>query len=123
MIGSLLSSLRDAILLLLADVVGIFGFFNLAHYLRIGQGMAPDSLSLVLIAVVFLLTMYVCDVYRGVLQEGTTKLVIRTAFSVVVGAGVVAGLVYVIKPVESNALYWRGVLPVGTAMFLLWAVA
>jgi sugar transferase (PEP-CTERM system associated) len=78
---------------------------------------------LVWLAAVFLLTMYVCDVYRGVLREGTTNLVIRTAFSVVVAAGVVTSLIYVLKPVQSNALYWRGVLPVGTAMFLLWAVA
>jgi sugar transferase (PEP-CTERM system associated) len=72
---------------------------------------------------VFLLTMYVFDVYRGVLREGNAKLVARTALAVLVAAGVVATLVYVIKPVESNALYWRSVLLVGSAMFLLWAVA
>ena len=120
---SLVSSLRDAIVLLVADVAGIFGLFNLAHFLRTGQWMPPDSLSLVWIAAVFLSTMYVFDVYRGVLREGSTKLVIRTAFAVVVATVVVASLVYVIKPPEANALYWRGVLPVGTAMFLVWAVA
>jgi FlaA1/EpsC-like NDP-sugar epimerase len=123
MIGSLVSSLREAIVLLAADVAGIFGLFSLAHFLRIGQGMPSHSLSLVWIAAVFLLVMYVFDVYRGVLREGSTKLVIRTAFAVVVAAGVVACLVYVIKPLESNALYWRGVLAVGAAMFLVWAVA
>jgi sugar transferase (PEP-CTERM system associated) len=122
MIGSLASSLREAIVLLVADVAGIFGLFNLAHFLRIGQGM-PDLLSLVWIAAVFLLTMYVFDVYRGVLREGSTKLVMRTAVAVIVAAGMVASLAYLIKPVEANALYWRGVLPVGTAMFLVWAVA
>ena len=119
---SLIFSLREAIVLLVADVAGIFGFFNLAHFLRVGQAMPYHSLSLVWIATVFLLTMYVCDVYRGVLREGTTKIVIRTAFALVVGAAVVASLIYVVKPVESNALYWRGVLPVGTAMFLAWAI-
>jgi sugar transferase (PEP-CTERM system associated) len=123
MMGGLVSSLREGVVLLAADVAGIFGLFNLAHFLRIGQGMPSGSLSLVWIAAVFLLTMYVFDVYGGVLQEGSTKPVIRTVFAVVVAAGVVASLVYVIKPVESNALYWRGVLPVGTAMFLVWAVA
>jgi sugar transferase (PEP-CTERM system associated) len=122
MMGSLISSLREAIVLLVADVAGIFGLFNLAHFLRTGQGIPPDSLSLTWIAAVFLLTMYVFDVYRGVLREGSTKLVMRTAFAVVVAAGVMASLVYVIKPVEGNALYWRGVLPVGTAMFLVWAI-
>jgi len=119
--GSLIFSLRGAIVLLLADVAGIFGLFNLAHFLRTGQGM-PSQLSVVWIAAVFLLLMYVCDVYRGVLREGSTKLFIRTSFAVVVAAVVVASLVYIIKPLESNALYWRGVLPVGTAMFLVWAV-
>ena len=121
--GSLVSSLREAIVLLVADVAGIFGLFNIAHFLRTGQGMPLDSLSLVWIAVVFLLTMYVLDVYRGVLREGNIKLVSRTAYAVLIAAGVVASLVYFIKPVESNALYWRGVLPVGAAMFLVWAVA
>ena len=93
MIGSLVSSLRQAIVLLVADVAGIFGLFSLAHFLRIGQGMPSESLSLVWIAAVFLLTMYVFDVYRGVLREGSAKLVIRTAFAVVVAAGVVASLV------------------------------
>src|SRR5262249_26432398 len=50
------------------------------------------------------------------------KIVIRTSFSVVIAAGVVASLVYVLKPAESSVLYWRGVLPVGTALFLLWAI-
>jgi sugar transferase (PEP-CTERM system associated) len=123
MMGSLLSSLRVAIVLLVTDLAGIFGFFNFAHFLRMGKAMPSDSLALVWIAAVFLLTMYVFDVYRGVLREGNTKLVVRTALAVVLAAGVVASLVYVIKPLESNALYWRGVLPVGTAMFLVWAVA
>jgi hypothetical protein len=122
MMGSLISSLREAIVLLVADVAGIFGLFNLAHFLRTGQWMPPHSLSLAWIATVFLLTMYVFDVYRGVLREGSTKLVMRTAFAVVVAAGVMASLVYVIKPGQGNALYWRGVLPVGTAMFLVWAI-
>jgi sugar transferase (PEP-CTERM system associated) len=80
-------------------------------------------LSLVWLAAVFVLTMYVFDVYRGVLREGSIKLLIRTTLVVLLAAGVVASLVYVIKPAETNALYWRGVLPVGTAMFLAWAVA
>jgi hypothetical protein len=66
--------------------------------------------------------MYVCNVYRAVLREGGTKLAIRTAFAVIIAAGMVASLVYIFKPLESNALYWRGVLPVATAMFLVWAV-
>ena len=121
MMGNLLSSFREAVVLLLADAAGIFGLFSLAHFLRIGQGRL-DLLSLSWIAGVFLLTMYVCDVYRAVLREGSTKLVLRTAFAVIIAAGVVASLVYIIKPLASNALYWRGVLPVGTAMFLVWAV-
>src|SRR5215831_16362659 len=121
MIGSLVSSLREAILLLIADIAGIFGLFSLAHFLRIGQGM-PYSLSLLWVAAVFLLTMYVFDVYRGVLRENNNKLIIRTALAVLVAAGAVSSLVYVLKPAAANALYWRGVLPVGTAMFLLWAV-
>ena len=109
MIRSLVSSLREAIVLLVADVAGIFGLFNLAHFLRIGQGMPSDSLSLVWIAAVFLLTMYVSDVYRGVLREGTAKLVIRTAFAVMLAGGVVATLVYLTKPlaVERAVLAWR----------------
>jgi len=123
MMGSLISSLREAIVLLVADVAGIFGLFSLAYFVRSGQAMPYDSISLVWIVAVFLLTMYVFDVYRGVLREGSTKLVTRTVLAVLFASGVVASLVYVIKPVESNALYWRGVLPVGSAMFLLWAVA
>src|SRR5262249_59733565 len=103
MMGSLLSSFREAVVLLLADAAGIFGLFSLAHFLRIGQGR-PDLLSLASIVGVFLLTMYVLDVYGGVLREGSIKLIIRTAFAVLIGAGVVASLVYIIKPVESNAL-------------------
>jgi sugar transferase (PEP-CTERM system associated) len=122
MMWSLVSSLREAIVLLIADVAGIFGLFSLAYFLRIGQAMPPDLLSLVWIAAVFLLTMYVLDVYRGVLREANIKLVIRTAFAVLVAGSVVASIAYVIKPVAANALYWRGVLPVGTAMFLMWAV-
>jgi sugar transferase (PEP-CTERM system associated) len=123
MIRTLVSSLREAIVLLIADVAGIFGLFSLAHFLRIGQSVPSESLSLIWVAAVFLLTMYVCDVYRGVLRETTARLVIRTAFSVMLAGGAVATLVYIAKPAASNALYWRGVLPVGTAMFLVWAVS
>src|SRR5262249_52755193 len=121
LIRNLILSLRGAVLLLLTDLVGIFGLFTLAHFLRTGQGML-SHLSLVWFAAVFLLRMYVCDVYRGVLREVGTKLLIRTALAVILAAGVVASVVYILKPLESNALYWRGVLPVGTAMFLVWAV-
>ena len=122
MMRSLLSSLHEAIVLLVADVAGIFGLFSLAYFLRTGEGMPSHSLSLVWIAAVFLVAMYVFDVYRGVLREGGTKLAIRTALAVLIAAGVMASLVYIVKPLESNALYWRGVLPVATALFLVWAV-
>ena len=58
MIGSLVFSLREAIVLLVADVAGIFGLFNLAHFLRTGEGMPPRSLSLVWIAAVFLFLLF-----------------------------------------------------------------
>ena len=122
MIGSILASLREAIVLLIADVVGILGLFSLAYFLRVGAQTAPDPLSLLAIAAVFLLTMYVLDVYGGVLRESRAKLIARTALAVLLAAGIVVTLVYVLKPLESNALYWRSVLLVGTAMFLVWAV-
>ncbi|MGI9403234.1 MAG: sugar transferase [Hyphomicrobium sp.] len=123
MIGSLVSSLRVAFVLLIADVAGIFVLFSLAYFVRVGQEIPSDSLSLVWLGAVFLVTMYVFDVYQGVLWEGRIRLVSRTALAILAAAGLVASLVYVIKPVETNALYWRGVLPVGTAMFMIWAVA
>src|SRR5690348_15213003 len=103
MIVSLVSSLRAAIVLLVADVVGILGLFSLAHFLRIGQAMPSDLMSLVWIATVFLLTMYVLDIYRGVLRESSLRLIIRTTLAIVVASGVVTTLAYVIKPVETNA--------------------
>jgi exopolysaccharide biosynthesis polyprenyl glycosylphosphotransferase len=85
--------------------------------------MPSGSLSLVWIAAVFLLTMYVFDIYGGVLREGSAKLVIRTTFAIVVAFCIVVSLVYLIKPLESNPLYWRRELSIGTAMFLVWAIA
>ena len=123
MITSLVFSRREAIALLVADIAGLFFLFGLAHFLRIGQGMPTDLLSLVWIAAVFLLTMYVFDLYGGVLREGRAKVILRTASAIGIAALVVASLVYIIKPSQSNALYWRSVLPVGTAMFLVWAIA
>ena len=123
---SLISSLREAIVLLVADAAGLIGLFYFTHYLRTsltGRAIPPDPLSLMWIAAVFLMTMYVFDVYRGVLRESTAKLVVRTSLAVLVAAGVVAILVYFLRPDLGNPLYWRGVLPVGTAMFLLWAIA
>ena len=129
LIGSLISSLRSAIILLVADVAGIVGLFNLAHYLRtwLIDEVAPTEplplLSLAWVAAIFIVTMYVFDVYRSVLKESTARLVVRTTSAVLVATGIVTVLVYMTKPDQSNPLYWRGVLPVGAAMFLVWAIS
>ncbi len=122
MIWSVVSSLRVAFAVLVADVIGILGLFSIAFFLRVGEAMPSDSLSLVWIALVFLVSMYVFDVYQGVLWETDSRLLIRTTLAVIVAASVVASLAYIFKPAETNALYWRGVLPVGTALFLIWAI-
>ncbi len=109
------------LLLLGADVVGLWAFFNLAHRLRIGEWLGWFSWPLAGLIVLTLLVLYIVDVYGGALQVATTRVPLRTLVGVASAGGLLGALMYMAGPWEKNPLFWRGVLPVALIAFAAWA--
>jgi len=112
---------RIALLLLLADLVGLILAFNLANWLRLGSPLGLPFDILLPIAVL-VLTLYVLDCYSVQTHVAGMPAAPRTLVAVLLGAIVTAAAIYASGLWGSgNSTVGRGVLPVAYLIFAVWA--
>jgi exopolysaccharide biosynthesis polyprenyl glycosylphosphotransferase len=115
------SPLREALILLVADAIGFVACFSLVHRLRIGVWLTDYGWSLVALGAVTLMALYILDVYHSEPEEPAFTLGLRTLLAVAMSGAVIAAVVYVVEPWDTNPLFWRSVLPFAMLLFALWA--
>lgn len=111
------------IALVVLDVIGFVVAFNLSYRYAIAEWLGIYSLPLVGILMLQLMTLYVMGLYSVREYASRFELLAKTAFAVVLAGLVMAGIVYITETRDTQRLFFRGVLPGGFVMFLLWAAA
>ena len=112
---------RIALLLLLADLIGLILAFNLANWLRLGTLLGLPFDILLPIAVL-VLALYVLDCYSVETQVAGMRAAPRTLVAVLLGAIVTAAAIYASGLWGSgNSTMGRGVMPVAHLIFAAWA--
>jgi len=112
---------RIALLLLLADLIGLILAFNLANWLRLGSLLGLPFDILLPIAVL-ILALYVLDCYSMDTQVSGMRAAPRTLVAVLLGGIVTAAVVYAMALWGAgNSTVGRGVLAVAYFFFAIWA--
>lgn len=112
---------RGYLVLVVLDVIGFVIAFNLSYRYAIAEWLGVLSGPLFGVLVLQMMTLYVLGLY-GIREHASRfDLLARTAFSVVVAGLLAAGVVYITESRDTEPLFFRGVLPGGFVMFLLWA--
>lgn len=105
------------------DVVGFVIAFNLSYRYAIAEWLGVYSLPLFGILMLQLMTLYVLGQYSVREYASRFEMLVKTAFAVILAGLVMAGIVYITETRDTQRLFFRGVLPGGFVMFLLWAAA
>ena len=112
---------RIALLLVLADLIGLILAFNLANWLRLGSLLGLPFGILLPIAVQ-VLALYVLDCYSVETHVAGMRAAPRTVVAILLGAIVTAAVVYASGLWGGgNSTVGRGVLPVAHLTFAVWA--
>jgi sugar transferase (PEP-CTERM system associated) len=112
---------RIALLLLLADLVGLILAFNLANWLRLGS-LLGLPLDILLPIAVLVLALYVLDCYSVQTQVAGMRAAPRTFVAVLLGAILTAAAIYASGLWGSgNSTVGRGVMPLAYLIFAVWA--
>src|SRR5258708_7781257 len=112
---------RIALLLLLADLIGLILAFNLANWLRLGSWLGLPF-DILLPVAVLVLALYVLDCYSVESQVAGMRAAPRTLVAVLLGAIVTAAAIYASGLWGSgNSTVGRGVMPVAYLIFAVWA--
>lgn len=114
---------RMSLALLLLDIVGFTLAFNLSFRYAIAEWLGWFYAPLTGVLLLQLTTFYVLGLYGVSEQASRFELLIRTAFAVVVAGLITAGIVYITESWDTERLFFRGVLPGGFVMFLIWAAS
>lgn len=115
------ASARWSAALAVLDIAGFVLVFNLSYRYAIAKWLGFFSVPLVGILVLQLLIFYVLGLYAANERTPRLELLARAAFGVVLAGLLTAGLVYITEARDTEPLFFRGVLPGGFVMFLLWA--
>ena len=108
--------------LLALDVIGFVAAFTLSYRYAIGLWLGWRSLPLFGILMIQLMTFYVLDLYSVDDRASRLDILSKTVFGVVSAGIITAGIVYITETRDTVPLFFRGVLPGGFVLFLLWAL-
>lgn len=114
---------RLPMVLVLLDVAGFALAFNLSYRYAIAEWLGVVSLPLFGILAIQMMTLYVLGLYGINESSSRFDLLARTVFGVVLAGLITAGIVYITESRDTQPLFFRGVLPGGFVMFLLWAAS
>jgi len=112
---------RLPIILLALDIVGFAGAFNLSFRYAIAEWLGGFYAPLAGILALQLAICYVLGLYAVNEHASRFVLLTRTVFAVVVAGVLTAGIVYITETRDTERLFFRGVLPGGFVLFLIWA--
>ena len=111
---------RLALLLVVADVVGLVALLKLAHWLRLGTPFGV-SIEMAVPVLVTLLCLYVLDCYSVDMQVAGMRAPGRTLLAVGVAGLLTGAVVYLFGWWSTVTLFGRGVFPVAMVAFAAWA--
>ncbi|MEM7194590.1 MAG: sugar transferase [Pseudomonadota bacterium] len=115
------STSREALVLLMLDLVGLICFYNITHQIRLGSWIPLTSAPLWVLILIAVMTLYVMDVYRVEYPETRSQLPLKTFTAVLVVALGCIVFVYTIGIAEFVPIFGRGVLPFTMLLFAIWA--
>ena len=108
-------------LLIVLDLAGLYGAYNLAYMGRLGRWLPYDSIPLWILIMIGLLTLYVMGVYRvSSLRPPKEQVVKALIASFAVGVTAVV-TTYLFGVGQFTPIFGRGVLPVAMVLFAAWA--
>jgi len=110
-----------AVILLLLDVVGFVLAFNASYMFAIAEWLGVMTVPLFVVLMAQLVTLYVLDLYTMDERASRFDTLTRTVFAIVVAGMITAGFVYITELRDTQKLFFRGVLPGGFLLFLVWA--
>ncbi len=111
-----------SVFLLLHDFVAIYICFAVAHYsyFEVDRGALAPSISLFVVMVVTLLTLYIMNVYTVNREVSATRWATRAFVGVAISGILISTTVYVTKAFQADPVLWRGVFLPGIVGFAVW---
>ncbi|MBD2197813.1 MULTISPECIES: sugar transferase [Calothrix] len=109
------------VLLLVADVFGLFIFLKITFWLRIGQPVGFDTVVCGFILLV-LAGLYLADTYHPDTQIAGLRAPARIVISNSIIAGITSALIYLSGTWGQYPFLGRGILLVSLGIFTIWAV-
>ncbi len=114
------TNLYQGLVLLVHDVVALYVSIGIIHQLRLGYWVPEIDLSMMLVIVIAISTLYIMNVYHVDRQGSSTSLALRTFVGVVLSGGAIASLIYVTKATDVTTVLWRSNLPLSMLLFAVW---
>jgi len=117
----LIIKLHQGVLLLLNDVIALYTSMGIAHQIHNGYWLPAISFPLVTVILITIIGLYVMNVYYFDEQRTGTQLMARTFIGVVLSGVVISSVIYITKTTDTTEVFYRGTLPLGMAIFAVWA--
>jgi len=113
--------LNQGVLLLLNDVIALYTSIGIAYQIRYGYWLPAINFPLVSVILITIIGLYVMNVYYFDEQRSGTQLMARTFIGVIASGVVISSVIYITKTTDTTELFYRGTLPLGMAIFAVWA--
>ena len=114
--------LNVGLLLLVFDMMGLYISVGIAHYIRIGSAVSILNIPLLGIAFLTVIVLYVMNAYSLERQTSIIRLAARTVTAIIVIGVIVTSIIYLTRSEEFDPVFWRSILLISFACFLIWAV-
>ena len=110
-------------MLILGDIVGLFGSIHFALQIRLSEVLDWTNPVLYALVSIYLFGLYLTDTYKLNRQVSGVRLSERAIIGILLTISVVTCGIYVTGLWGSQHIVGRGVLAISSAIFSLWAVA
>ena len=110
-------------MLILGDIVGLFGSIHLALQLRLSEFIDWSDPTLYALVSIYLFGLYLTDTYKLNRQVSGVRLSERAIIGILLTISVVTCGIYITGLWGSQPIVGRGVLAISSAIFSVWAVA
>ena len=110
-------------ILILGDIVGLFGSIHLALQIRLSKVLDWSNPTLYALVSIYLFGLYLTDTYKLKRQVSGVRLSERAIIGIVLTISVITCGIYITGLWGSDPIVGRGILAISSAIFSVWAVA